>query len=91
MKIPLTVKPGTTNLIKTGNWRVLMYPLIDHEKCIGCGLCSHVCPEGVCFPAGEKNKSGKMFYEKDLDYCKGCGLCAEVCPVKAITMEREKK
>lgn len=91
MKLPLTAQPGTTKNVKTGNWRQLLYPEIDHEKCIGCGMCDKVCPEGICFPTGEKNKAGKIFYEKDLDYCKGCGLCAEICPVKAVSMIEEKK
>jgi len=91
MKIKLTAKPGTTKQVKTGNWRELHYPEIDHEKCISCGLCDNICPEGVCFKTEEKNQAGKNFYETDLDYCKGCGLCAEICPVKAIAMKEEKK
>lgn len=91
MKISLTCEPGTTSKVKTGNWREESYPVIDHEKCIGCDLCNKFCPEGICFKVGEKNKAGKFFYEADLDYCKGCGICAEVCPVKAIMMKEENK
>jgi pyruvate ferredoxin oxidoreductase delta subunit len=91
MKKKLAVDPGTTSKIKTGNWRELYLPVFDHEKCIGCGMCGHICPEGICFSTGEKNSAGRIFYENDLDYCKGCGLCAAVCPVKAIEMEEEKK
>ncbi|MFA5047444.1 MAG: 4Fe-4S dicluster domain-containing protein [Patescibacteria group bacterium] len=91
MKISLTAKPGTSSLVKTGNWREWHYPEIDHEKCISCGLCESACPEGICFKTDEKNSVGKFFYEKDLDYCKGCGLCAEICPAKAITMREEEK
>ncbi|MEK7167984.1 MAG: 4Fe-4S dicluster domain-containing protein [Patescibacteria group bacterium] len=91
MKLPLSVKPGTTSKVKTGNWRPLEYPEIDHEKCIGCAMCERACPEGICFSTGLKNKSGKTFFEKDLDYCKGCGLCEHVCPVQAIIMKEEKK
>ncbi len=88
MKIPLHADPGSSKENKTGNWRTFK-PVIDHDKCIACGNCSRVCPEGCVFPAGGKALQGKIYYEKDLDYCKGCGLCAEECPVKCITMERE--
>lgn len=83
-------KPGTTVANKTGAWRVY-YPIVDHEKCIGCGTCDRVCPEGICFSTGQKNSKGLTFYDRDLDFCKGCGLCAKECPVKAITMHFEEK
>ncbi|MFA6422289.1 MAG: 4Fe-4S binding protein [Candidatus Buchananbacteria bacterium] len=91
MKIKLTAKPGTSSQVKTGNWRDMYYPEVDKEKCIGCGMCERVCPEGVCFATGEKNSKGRNIYDCDLDYCKGCGICAEECPTKAILMKEEKK
>jgi len=91
MKIKITVKPGTTSQVKTGNWRDMSYPVFDHEKCIGCQNCQRVCPEGICFPIGEKNSKGKEIFECDLDYCKGCGICAAECPAKAIEMKEEEK
>lgn len=90
LKNNLSVKPGTTIVNKTGSWRAFK-PIVDHEVCIGCDMCSKVCPEGVCFATGLKNKKGRIFYDRDLDYCKGCGLCAKECPVKAIKMERDYK
>jgi len=87
MKINLAVKPGTTKENKTGGWRVLK-PVVDHNRCIACGNCLRVCPEGCVFPVGDKALQGKIFYENDLNYCKGCGLCAEECPVKCIKMEK---
>lgn len=86
----LTAKPGTTVENKTGAWRTYK-PVVDHEICIGCDTCNKVCPEGVCFPTGQKNSKGRIFYDRDLDFCKGCGLCAKECPVKAIRMERDYK
>jgi len=90
MKYPLSVKPGSTTVNKTGSWRTLK-PMIDTEKCIGCGTCERVCPEGACFPTGKTNAAKKTYYAVDYDFCKGCGICAEECPVKAIAMEWEKK
>jgi pyruvate ferredoxin oxidoreductase delta subunit len=85
MNYPLEVQPGSTIKNKTGGWRVAK-PVVDHEVCIGCDMCRKVCPEGVCFPTGEKNSKGRIFYDRDLDFCKGCGLCAKECPVTAIKM-----
>ena len=84
-KYPLEATPSTTIKNKTGGWRVAK-PVVDHEICIGCDMCRKVCPEGVCFPTGEKNSKGRIFYDRDLDFCKGCGLCAKECPVSAIKM-----
>lgn len=89
-KYNLSVSPGTTENNKTGGWRTLK-PVVDHEKCIGCGACDRACPEGVCFSSGKKNSKGMIYYENDLDYCKGCGVCAKECPVGAIRMEKEIK
>ncbi len=92
MKKPLHTKSGTTKDNKTGSWRTYV-PVVDHDKCIACGICARVCPEGCVFPVGERvlQKNAKIFYEHDLDYCKGCGVCVEECPVKCIKMVREEK
>lgn len=66
---------------KTGNWRY-MKPVVDKEKCAGCGRCFRYCPE-ACIGFDENGKA-----EIDYDICKGCGVCATVCPKKAIKMER---
>ncbi len=91
-KLPLSVLPNTSRRNKTGNWRAFR-PKFLPEKCIACGKCRLVCPEGVCQPnkQGKKNAQGKVYFQPDLDYCKGCGLCAKNCPAKAIEMELEEK
>ncbi|MDA3803041.1 MAG: 4Fe-4S binding protein [Patescibacteria group bacterium] len=83
----ISTKPNSTKANKTGSWRTYK-PEFNHEKCISCGLCSKICPEGCILMEKIKNfdKEKPMV---DYDYCKGCGLCASECPVKAINMEKD--
>jgi pyruvate ferredoxin oxidoreductase delta subunit len=87
MQIPITADPSSTTRNKTGGWRSLR-PLFDHNKCISCGTCSRICPEGI-ITMKEIETRQKPF--ADYDFCKGCGLCATECPVKAIEMKKEEK
>ncbi|MDX9849965.1 MAG: NAD-dependent dihydropyrimidine dehydrogenase subunit PreA [Anaerolineaceae bacterium] len=56
--------------------KVISY--INHELCIGCGLCYVACADGghVAIEFGSDRK-----VEVDPKRCVGCGLCAQVCPV----------
>ncbi len=75
-------QPGSSTEYKTGDWRILKKPVIDHKRCIMCLTCWIVCPD-VSITRSEK--------QVDVDYyhCKGCGICANECPVKCISMEAE--
>jgi putative YpdA family bacillithiol system oxidoreductase len=57
------------------------HPRIDTAKCIGCGSCADVCPEGdvIAVFAG---KAAIINGHK----CIGHSLCADACPVGAIEM-----
>ena len=50
------------------------------ETCIGCGICTIVCPHGVF--SVNHHKATLV----DLDGCMECGACANNCPVDAITV-----
>lgn len=70
--------------ILTGDWRTNT-PLVNKEKCVGCGICVESCPEASMEVV---EKRGQKKVEIDLDFCKGCGICSQVCPFGAIEMKK---
>ena len=55
-------------------------PVIDYEKCDGCGKCAQHCKFGAI-----KMVNGKPVINQFL--CEGCGVCENVCPRHAIHLE----
>lgn len=53
-------------------------PLIDTQKCDGCGLCVHACPTKAL-----ELREGKAIVANPLA-CEYSGLCEAVCPTQAI-------
>jgi len=71
-------------------------PIIDNEKCTGCGVCETVCPKKVIelVPIGihvalNCNSKDKGVITRKLCTvgCIGCGLCVKTCPHNAIKLE----
>lgn len=56
---------------------VVTLALID-EKCVGCGICTQVCPHGVLA------LNGRKVHIVDLNGCMECGACARNCPTDAL-------
>lgn len=53
---------------------------LDTKTCIGCGMCTQVCPQGV-FEI--QDKKAVMV---DRDACMECGACSRNCPVNALSV-----
>lgn len=56
---------------------MLSKPILDRQKCIGCGLCEKMCP-----PHSLKMRDGKPVFH--LESCIRCYCCQEHCPKGAI-------
>jgi formate hydrogenlyase subunit 6/NADH:ubiquinone oxidoreductase subunit I len=56
----------------------------DKKKCIGCRLCTKVCPAN----ATEYLPSEKKIVIHN-DRCCFCAQCTEICPVKCLSMSKE--
>ncbi len=74
---------------------------IDGPRCILCGLCADVCPEGVIYMIDKAQVGGddpevELFQSWprgiamiiDEERCIRCNLCVERCPTNCITMDR---
>jgi ferredoxin len=69
-----------------GLWaRRELIPVIDKEKCTGCGLCALRCQEkALTVVLSDEEDSYRIIFERDL--CTACGLCETSCPEKCLTL-----
>ena len=74
---------GSAKQYRTGDWKS-GHPVLNHQRCIKCGICYLFCPEG-CIGQNEEG-----YFEANLFYCKGCGICARECWTEAIKMVEEE-
>lgn len=58
-----------------------MPPVIDRDKCNGCGLCDSHCPLDVIYMEGE---IPEVAYPEE---CWHCGACRQDCPTGAVSIE----
>jgi NAD-dependent dihydropyrimidine dehydrogenase PreA subunit len=57
-----------------------MPPIIDTDKCTGCGVCVEDCPNEVLVMKDDRSSVS------DADECVECGVCVDNCPEEAITL-----
>ena len=69
---------------------------VDRSKCVGCGACTKVCPNGlICLIPDSSvyvvqcssQEKGKAVKEACSAGCLGCTACVKQCEHEAITME----
>ena len=63
-------------------------PVIDEDKCIGCGMCATSCGRGV-YKFDYENKKSKVV--NPTNCMVACQTCANLCPVKAISFAEDDK
>ncbi|OYT30277.1 MAG: ferredoxin [Thermofilum sp. ex4484_79] len=56
-------------------------PVVDKDKCTGCGTCAEICPMQVFDIVEGKAEPVRA------DQCVGCRACEMQCPAGAITVE----
>lgn len=56
--------------------------VVDEEKCVGCRMCTMICPFGQVAVSSRSGKSSKC------DLCSGDPTCVKFCPTGAIKFEK---
>ena len=64
-------------------------PLIDKEKCTGCGLCAIDCPTKALMnnQSSEKDTYQLLFRQ---EACNACGVCEKSCPENCLQLVEKK-
>ena len=66
-------------------------PLINLERCKGCGLCIRVCLKKILEMSKETNSQGVNYpVVNDESSCIACCFCATMCPDCCIEIEDDK-
>lgn len=60
-------------------------PLIDKEKCTGCGLCAIDCPtKALTVNQSDGRDTYQLLFRQGA--CDGCGICEKSCPEQCLRL-----
>ncbi len=59
---------------------------LNMDKCIGCGVCSYICPNRAITLVEHE---GRKYPQLDYGRCCFCGFCVEYCPRAALEHTQE--
>jgi len=62
--------------VQRENWLNAFQPCVNAQKCVGCGLCSRICPQHNIALRGNRAVIGKK--------CTNCLRCVHFCPHQAL-------
>ncbi len=69
--------------------------IIDRSLCVGCELCSEICPrEAITVSRKPKVKGQKIEHalvDVDQEKCQYCGICSTICPYGAVQVRKNGK
>jgi len=68
--------------------KIRWYPVIDKEKCIGCGMCVATCGRNVFEFDFKKNKSK---VKNPYNCMVGCDNCSIYCPAGAVSFPQKNR
>ncbi len=67
--------------------------VIASDRCKGCELCVHACPQHVLHLSSGYNAKGyhPVILDESEKHCTGCAICAVVCPDVVFTVYRQPR